>query len=148
MAWANVIEFNALMHSEMWKLVPSSKIQNVIGCKWVFQIKRNVNGSINQYKNHLVAKGYNQRHGVDYSTTFSPVINPATIHLVLSIALISKWPIRYLDINKAFLCVILHEEFYMEQPHGFIDSNKPTHVCQLRRHSISSNKLQELGIMS
>lgn len=37
-------EFNALMQHGTWDLVPSHLASNIIGCKWVFRIKRNPDG--------------------------------------------------------------------------------------------------------
>ncbi|PKI44367.1 hypothetical protein CRG98_035241, partial [Punica granatum] len=126
-------EFNALVKNHTWDLVPASKRQNIIGCKWVFRIKRNADGSINRYKARLVAKGFHQRPGLDYTETFSPVIKPTTIRVVLSLAVSSGWPIRQLDVSNAFLHGSIDEEVYMVQPPGFVDSNHPTHVCRLRK---------------
>lgn len=53
-------EFNALMKNSTWTIVPPTFSQNVIGCKWIFRIKRNPDGSISRYKAHLVAKGFYQ----------------------------------------------------------------------------------------
>lgn len=83
----------ALNRNKTWDLVPPSPSQNLVGCKWVFRIKRDQNGNVMQHKARLVAKGFHQREGLDYGDTFSPVVKPATIRLVLSIAVTNKWSI-------------------------------------------------------
>ncbi|OMO84715.1 Reverse transcriptase, RNA-dependent DNA polymerase [Corchorus capsularis] len=50
-------EINALLRNGTWQLVPKSDTQNLLGCKWVFRIKRNPYGSVSRYKARLVAKG-------------------------------------------------------------------------------------------
>lgn len=45
----------------------------------------------------------------------------------------SKWPLCQLDVNNAFLNEILTETVYMEQPPGYVDPQKPSHVCRLRK---------------
>jgi hypothetical protein len=53
-------EFDALLKNHTWTVVPFSTAQNLIGCKWVFRIKRKVDGNIERYKARLVAKGFHQ----------------------------------------------------------------------------------------
>lgn len=77
-------EFTALMHNGTWSLVPPTQNMNLVGCKWVFKIKRYADGAVERYKARLVAKGFHQQHGVDYGETFSPVVKPITIRTVLS----------------------------------------------------------------
>ena len=79
-------EFQALQWQETWTLVPPSPSQNIVGYRWVYKLKRNLDGSISHYKARLVAKGYHQQHGMDFDETFSPMVKPATVRLILSIA--------------------------------------------------------------
>lgn len=126
-------EFSALMRNNTWQLVPPPPNSNIVGCKWVYKIKYKVDGSIERYKSRLVAKGFHQEEGIDYFDTFSPVIKPTTIRLVLSIALTKGWPLHQLDINNAFLNGDLNEQVFMEQPKGFVHPQYPNHVCLLKK---------------
>ncbi|GKV51641.1 hypothetical protein SLEP1_g58277 [Rubroshorea leprosula] len=126
-------EFSALVRQGTWELVPSQPSQHVLGCKWVFRLKRGKDGSIERYKARLVAKGFHQRPGSDYFNTFSPVIKPTTIRTVLSLAVSRGWSIQQLDVNNAFLHGHIDEVLYMQQPTGFVDHNFPSHVCRLRK---------------
>jgi hypothetical protein len=126
-------EFQALHRQDTWELVPPQSNQNLVGCRWVYKLKRHSDGTIARYKARLVAKGYHQQQGLDYEETFSPVVKPATVRLVLSIAAQQSWPLRQLDVSNAFLHGFLKETVYMEQPPGFIDSTLPHHVCKLKK---------------
>lgn len=131
--WRNAMteEINALLKNETWVLVPPSSSHNTVGCKWVFRIKRNPDGTIERHKARLVAKGFHQQQGIDYEETFSPVIKPATIRTVLSLAVSRRWALRQLDVKNAFLHGFLNEDVYMTQPPGFVDPSRPDYVCKL-----------------
>lgn len=77
---------NVLLRNETWSLVPLPPNRQAIGCKWVFRIKENPDGTINKYKARLVAKEFHQ-DGFDFHETFSLVIKPTTIRLTLTLAL-------------------------------------------------------------
>uniref|UniRef100_A0A2N9J9G3 Uncharacterized protein n=1 Tax=Fagus sylvatica TaxID=28930 RepID=A0A2N9J9G3_FAGSY len=126
-------EFDAIHRQKTWSLVPSCPDHNIIGCRWVYKIKRNTDGSVSRYKARLVAKGFHQQAGVDFDETFSPVVKPPTVRIILSLAAQNQWSLRQLDVSNAFLHGLLKENVYMTQPIGFIDSAKPSHVCQLHK---------------
>jgi hypothetical protein len=85
---------------------------------------------------------------------------PATIRLVLSIAVSQGWSLRQLDVQNTFLHDVLEEDVYMRQPPGFIDPTHPTYHCKLDKtlyglkqaprawYSRLSNKLHSLGFVS
>ncbi|KAJ0787642.1 putative RNA-directed DNA polymerase [Helianthus annuus] len=126
-------EMSALHSNKTWVLVPAPTDANIVGCKWVYRIKHNPDGSVSRYKARLVAKGFHQTEGIDYTETFSPVVKPTTIRLVLSVAFTRGWTIRQVDVNNAFLHGDLSETVYMSQPPGFVDSSHPHHVCLLQK---------------
>jgi hypothetical protein len=150
-------EYNALMKNHTWRLVPPQPGRNLIECKWVYKIKHKADGSVDRHKARLVAKGFKQRLGIDYDDTFSPVVKPATIRLILSLAVSQGWVLRQLDVQNAFLHGILEEEVYMKQPPGFVNSAFLSYHCKLDKalyglkqaprawYSRLSDKLQSIG---
>jgi transposase InsO family protein len=126
-------EFQALLSNHTWTLCPRPLHKKVVRNKWVFKLKQKPDGSIDRYKARLVAKGFDQEEGIDFNETFSPVIKPATLRLVLALAVQFNWFIHQLDISNAFLHGYLEEEVFMEQPKGFEDTQHPDFVCRLHK---------------
>jgi len=122
-----------LMRHHTWDLVLPPPHYNLVGCKWVFRVKRKSDGSVDRFKARLIAKGFHQRPGLDYIDTFSPVVKPATIRTVLTISVMQGWSLRQLDVNNAFLHEKLHVIVYMIQPPGIKDLSNPNHVCRLQK---------------
>jgi hypothetical protein len=107
-------EFCALLKNNTWHLIPPRAGHNIIKCKWVFKVKQKSDGSLDRYKACLDAKGFKQQYGVNYDATFSPVVKPTTIRLLLSLVVSRGWVIRQIDIQNAFLHSFLDEEVYMK----------------------------------
>lgn len=65
-------EFNAiLLNNNSWSLVPVKTSKNIVGNMWIFRVKRKTDGSIDKFKARLFAKGFHQRHRIDFKETFS-----------------------------------------------------------------------------
>lgn len=90
-----------------------------IGIKWIFKIKINSDGSNNKYKSRLVAKGYIQRHDIDFEEVFVPVARIETIRFIIPIAALNGWEVHHLDFKTAFLHGDLKETMYVGQSDGF-----------------------------
>jgi len=126
-------EYQALMVNGTWRLVPRPPGANVVTGKWIYKHKYHSDGSLARHKARWVVRGFSQQHGVDYDETFSPVVKPSTIRIVLSAAVSRYWPIHQLDVKNAFLHGHLDETVYCQQPPGFIDPAHPDHVCLLQK---------------
>jgi hypothetical protein len=126
-------EFSALSQTNTWTLVPHPPGKNIVGSKWIFKTKHRPDGSIEKHKARLVARGFTQQHGIDYDDTFSPVLKPATIRLVISIVVSRGWALRQVDVSNAFLHGFLSEDVYMQQLPGFEDPRYSSHICKLQR---------------
>ena len=118
-------EYLALLRNNSRTLVTLPQNRKAIGNKWVFNVKENPDGNTNKFKTRLIAKGYHQITSFDFNATFSSVVKPTTIKIVLTIALLRGWKIQQLDINK--------EKVYMEQLVGFEDPKSTGLVCKLNK---------------
>lgn len=150
-------KFDALRRNQTWHLVLRQRDQNLLDSKWVFKLKHKADGNIERHKVRLIAKGFKQRYGLYYEDTFSPVIKPTTVRLILSLAVSRGWCLRQIYVHNTFLHGVLEEHVYMKQPLGYEDSDHPHHVCKLDKalyglkqaprawYSRLSSRLEELG---
>jgi len=69
----------------VWDLIPKPLQKNIIGTKWVFRNKLNEQGEVIRNKARLVAQGYSQQEGIDYTKTFAPIARLEAIRLLLSL---------------------------------------------------------------
>jgi hypothetical protein len=131
--WKTAIneELETLNQMRTWELVDLPKDREPIGNRWTFVTKRDEKGEIARYKARLVAQGFSQQPGVDYSDngTFAPVTRFETFRTVLAIATIQDWELCQIDVKGAYLNGIIKEDVYMKQPQGFEDGTG--RVCRL-----------------
>lgn len=90
--------------------------RQAVDCKWVLHIKRDSSGRIARFKARLVARGFTQIPGQDFTYTFAPVARWDSIRILLTIGASRDMELRHIDIKTAFLNGPLTEEIYMKRP--------------------------------
>ena len=118
-------EYTALIHNDTQELVPRPSRVNIIRCMWIFCHKTNSDRSFARYKARLVGDGSSQQVGVDCLETFTPVVKPTAIRVVLSLALSRFWSIYQLDVKNAFLHGSLPKQCICINLRGFVIINIP-----------------------
>ena len=91
--------------NDTWELMPLPHDKKAIGCKWVYKMKHNANGSMSKYKARLVAKEYAQTYGIDYEEAFSLVIRMATVRAVIAMAIAKGWSLHQMDVKNS--CIVI-----------------------------------------
>ena len=102
----------------MWRKIKIKDIPEgikLVGCKWVYKLKRN-----GVYRSRLVALGYTQVAGVDFTDNFSPVVHAVTLRAALVLWLVLGLDVDQIDVETAFLEGELDEKerVYLKCPPG------------------------------
>lgn len=131
-------ELTALDQNKTWTIVPLPTGKHSICCKRTYKIKHKQDGNIHRYKARLVAMGYTQHEGIDYTDTHSPVAKISTVKMLLAITLIKRCNLKQLDVNNAFLHGDLFEEIYMDimpllQVRSTSNSSNQKLACKLHK---------------
>ena len=116
--WREAIkkEFSDMNRRGVWRVMWKTDIpkgRRCVKCKWVFKVKRD-----GRYRARLVACGYSQIPGIDFSENFAPVINDVTFRIILVVMLMHGLKAKIVDVETAFLHGDLNEDIYMDCPPG------------------------------
>ena len=117
------LEFKKMLDMGVWRHVKRNDRPNdrrLVGCRWVFKVKRN-----GVYRARLVAKGFSQIPGVDFTDNYSPVVNDVTFRVVVARMTIENMKGKVVDIDNAFLNGDLEHEIYMKIPEGYDEVISP-----------------------
>lgn len=90
--------------------------KELVDAKLVFDHKKDKDGKILRYKARLVARGFTQKHGVNYEETFAPTIRLDAMRIILALAAKQGWKVYQMDAVAAFLAADLREEIFMKVP--------------------------------
>ncbi|RDX68184.1 Copia protein, partial [Mucuna pruriens] len=116
--------------------VEAMKEKFVIGTKWMFKDKHDENGKIIRNKARLVAQGFSQPEGINYTKTFALVVRLEVIRILLSFVAHSNMGLYQMDVKSVFLNGIINEEVYVKQPPGFISDAFQTIFLNSKRLSM------------
>ena len=134
--WQKAIrkEIRSMINRGVWRKVDKKNIpsnRRLIGNKWVFKIKRD-----GTYRARLVALGYSQIPGVDYTDNFAPVAHDVSFRIALARMMVEKLDSLVMDVETAFLYGDIEEEIFMKSPVGIeeIDPGASPEDCyQLKK---------------
>ena len=88
-------EIESLLKNGTWILVIDPGTQKLISCKWIFKIKVEM-GEVEsiRFKARLVARGFIQVEGIDYTEVFSPVVKHTSIIILLAMTAHFDWELH------------------------------------------------------
>lgn len=130
--WEHSVFDKPILKNNIWDLINPvnlSSDKGVIGCKWVYKIKVNADGT-SQYKARLVVKGFEQPPDVDYSETFAPVATFATLQMLIALSFTNDWEIDQMEIVTAFLYSSITKTIDMEQPDNYAHGSS---ICKFKK---------------
>ncbi|UYV74977.1 hypothetical protein LAZ67_12001953 [Cordylochernes scorpioides] len=96
-------ELSEIEKHKVWTLVPRENGMKVINSKWVYSTKKTPSDGIYKRKARLVAVGCNQRYGVDYKESFSPVLKKESLRTIVALATQQYLTIKTYDVKTAYL---------------------------------------------
>lgn len=128
-------ELDQLEKNNTWTLVNKKNIQpghRALSGKWVYKVKRDVNGDIARFKARWVVKGYLQQFGVDFDQTFAAVVKPMAFRVLFAIAAFYDLEIDQMDVKTAFLYRDIDQLLYVELAKGYYEDQEHM-VCRLNK---------------
>ena len=131
--WINAMdkEYNALIENDTWELVPLPPGREVIGGRWLYQIKPDP-VTIVLFKARYVAQGFSQRMGLNFLDTYAPTAKFSSMRLLSNISAQDSLLLHHADVVTAYLnAEIDFDEVYVRQPPGYIQN--PDLVCKLKK---------------
>jgi hypothetical protein len=128
-------EMESQRQNGTWVLVDLPPGRKAIGSKWHFRAKTSESSNEINRKSRLVAQGFSQIQGQDYTETYAPVCKMSSFRSLVAIAGPKNLKLEHLDVRTAFLQAELPEdtEIYMRQPRFFVQPGEESKVCLLKK---------------
>ena len=126
-------EYKFMQDNEVCDLVLLLESVKPIGCKWIFETKRDSKGDVDRYKARLVAKGFTQKEVIDFKETFSLVSAKDSFRAVMALVAYFDLDLHHMDVKTAFLNGNIDETIYMVHPENFVSGDPKKMVCKLKK---------------
>ena len=128
---AILLEYKKMEAHKVWVKVKRATMQPGKRCvkhKWIMEIKRN-----GIFRARLVACGYSQVPGIDFTNVYSPVVNDVTFRIMMIAEMVYKYKSKLIDIETVFLHGELEDDeiVFMDCPHGM--DHQPDKCLQLKK---------------
>ena len=81
-----VEEYDSIVCNNVWDMVLRPENKLVVSSRWLYKVKKAVDGSVEKHKARFVAHGFSQIEGIDYDETFAPVARYSSIISILALS--------------------------------------------------------------
>ena len=112
-------EYNSLKKHKVFGEYSHTLTTRLVGHKLIFTKKRNAQGRVLRFKVRLVAQGFNQRPGIDFDSTYSPVMDAGTFRYLLGFSVQFSLQALMLDVMTAYLHGPLETQLFLKPPPSF-----------------------------
>jgi hypothetical protein len=116
--WKNTAEYEMQKFTELgvWEAVTPFPGVKALGCRWLFAIKPGLPDKPEMFCARYVAKGFNQKMGINCNKTYAPTASLNTLRVLISIANKKNYPTTIFDVSSAYSYSPIDEEVYVQPP--------------------------------
>ncbi|MBW0540259.1 hypothetical protein O181_079974 [Austropuccinia psidii MF-1] len=113
-------ELDQMATRDVWEVLTKLPGMKTIGHHWVFDLKRNLDGTVEKIKARLISRGDRQRPGIDCAETYTLTASLMSLHLLMGTAVLKGWQVASFDVSGAYLYSPVEECILMEPPVNFL----------------------------
>ncbi|MBW0478213.1 hypothetical protein O181_017928 [Austropuccinia psidii MF-1] len=107
-------ELDQMATRDVWEVLPKLPGMKTIGHCWVFDLKCNLDGTVEEFKARLVARGDRQRPGIDCAKTYTPTASLMSLRPLMGTAVLKGWQVASFNVSGAYLYSPVKECILME----------------------------------
>lgn len=112
-------EYDSLLSNNTWTVVALPAGRKALSTKWIFKKKIGPNRQVLKYKGRLVARGFQQVEGFDFTETYAGVVKASAWRTLFAMMVKAGWRCHQMDVSTAFLNGDVEEEIFVTPPQGF-----------------------------